>query len=223
MKTLVFALTGALLLGGRPALAAEGGRQGKVYKTPQEVFVAFQAAGIKNDWQTGVACLTEVSQDTWVGFNAYFTVFLKNVSETIARNKAVDRTGRFAEEAKTLDQILSKHGIGPKALQTAGLERGAQFANLDESEAQKRFKKLADMVKDHAGFLHDWFATLKKLGKLPAQGPFIGELKDVKVQGNTATGKRVMPQFTHPIGFKKIEGSWKIEIRAGTLLPGNRN
>jgi hypothetical protein len=209
MKKLLLAAAGALLL----AAPADGAPKGKDYKSPQEVFTAFQAAGKKNDWKTALTCLTAESQDTLVGGMAFTGVFVKGLMESF---KNLDKTGKVAANLKVLDKVLDKHGINQKSLEKAGFKKEIK---MDEKTATKFFKKLAGTVKDRPGFLRDFMAVTKKLSKNKEQEAFGGELKDVKVKDDTATGKIVAGKRTQPIAFKKVGPGWKIAMAAKMFLP----
>ena len=174
-------------------------RTGKVYKTPEAVFDAFIDAGNKKDFKTFVACLTDTSRDKMAGLMIFAGAMNKAFAD-------FDKTGKAKKMVEKIDKIFDKHGLNKEKLDNLKPAPGA-----DPKELQKSLQKVVGTIKDRPGFVADMLVAMDQ-GK-PKSKP---ELKDVKITGDTATGsvveKKGEKENKQPISFKKIGGSWKIEL-----------
>jgi hypothetical protein len=189
----------ALLAGGASGQEARGG---KVYKTPQEVFEAARAAGKKGDWKTVASCLTEKSRDQLAGQAVGLALIFKAFA-------GFDKTGKAKELVKQVDEVLAKHGLTQEKLDAL---KGAKPKGAEESA--KALQKLLGPVKDRNAFIGDLMGVLNKFGG-KKENLFDAELKDVKIDGDNATGtvigKKAGKEQRETFKFKKVGGSWKME------------
>jgi hypothetical protein len=179
-----------------------------LYKTPQAVFEASQRALKKNDWKAFASCLTEKSRDQLAGQMALGAFFLK-------QRAADDPKGRIKDAVKKLDEVFTKHGLTKARL--AELAKDKVTEPKSPAEVGKAMQKLIAPIKDRETFIGDVMAVMEQMhGK--KGGPPETELKDVKVDGDTATGtaitRRGGKEMREPFAFKKSGGSWRIELRA---------
>ncbi len=208
----------AVMLTAPPALA-----DGIVYKTPQEAFDTLVAALKHDDWKTACTTLTDETIDQMTGALLVRGISLKRFMEEFA---AKDRQGKLKEPLKILDALFERHGLTKEKLEKLDL-KSVLKGKGDKKDLQKGFAMLAASVKDRCGFLGDFFKALKKLpGKQDAPGFVpVGDvaLKDLKVEGNSASGSIVAmkdgKEKRDPIRFRKIGEGWKIELELKTGGP----
>jgi len=192
---------------GKPGSDAKS----KSYGSPNEVLDAAAAAAKSEDWAAFSQCLTNESRDAFAGMLVFGATFAKAFAE-FDKEKGKEMT-------KGIDDALQKHGITEERLKE--MQKDAPLKG-DQKEASKAFAKLVEPVKDKGAFIADLMAALKKLGKPGQEGPMLeGELKDVKIDGDTAKGTFVRKtkdgqDKKEPIEFRKVGGSWKIQLSMDT-------
>jgi hypothetical protein len=203
---------GAFLLAALAVPAAWGkgdSAHKKVFKTPQEAFDAAKTAAEKGKWKDFAQTLTRQGLENVTAMTAMGGVMIKG----FAGAAGAKLTDEQKEALKELDKALTKHGLTEKFLKKMKPEEGSPPPKPEETK--KRAKELIKPIKDRAAFLGDVFTAIKKLG---TGGNLLqgAELKEVKIDKNTATGvvvnKRGTREQREPITFKKVGGSWKIEI-----------
>src|SRR5262249_52567761 len=94
----------------------------------------------------------------------------------------------------------------------------------DPEAAKKGMKQMLEPIKDKNAFVADMMTAMKKLGGDKKDSGPMGkdaELKDVKIEGDTATGTVVTKhdgkEKSEAIKFRKVGGGWKIELPADML------
>jgi hypothetical protein len=173
------------------------------YSTPQATFDTAKAAVAKEDWKGFAQCLTPDSRDTMAGA----MVMAGSMMQAFAGLGGDE--GK--KEAKDVEAVLKKHGIDEKSLEGPPLGD----AKTDPNEAMK---KLSSSIKDRDAFIGEIMTVMSKSGKMKDKGPMTKDatLKDVKVDGDTASGtiatKADGKDVNEPIKFRKISGAWKMEI-----------
>ncbi|MEX2186435.1 MAG: hypothetical protein WD875_06565 [Pirellulales bacterium] len=158
--------------------------------TPEATFEAAKAAEEKGDWHAFVACVTPEGQEE----GAMGMVLMAGFSSS-ADVKAA----------------LEKHGL---------TEEWGKKVGEDESikDPEAAMKKMLEPVKDHAAFLADVLTALAKEKDSGFKGPDFrnSTLKDVKIDGDTATATREFEEKgtkeTQAITFKKVDGNWRMEM-----------
>jgi hypothetical protein len=209
----VAALVAALAL-------ATSGHGGETYRTPQDVFNAAKEAAKKKDIKGFMNCVTEESQDILAGGTAFAAVMLKSFATAFAKG---DEAKKLLERMKDLDATLARHGLTEEALARMKGELSIDVAKNPEA-IKKAIKILVRPVKDKVAFFGDVLAALDKLGTKPGEGPLPAdaELKDVKVEGDFASGVVVSrkddKERREPLHFKKVGGGWKIDLPLDLLL-----
>jgi hypothetical protein len=171
-----------------------------VYKTPRAAFEAALAASKKGDVKGYMACLTPGSQRRMASGLALQSLGLR------ARAREDED---FHDRARPVLAVMSKHGITARATRDIRRPRDAE-------EAAKARRTLAELIKKPAAFAVEYLNALKKAGlvkKLPPPMP-PGELRDVKIDGERATGSFILKigdqQRIQTLRFARIEGSWKL-------------
>jgi hypothetical protein len=177
--------------------------------TPEEAFNAFKKATANKDTRTAMELLTpdliDQSVEAMIGAGALLVILPAE-----ARKNAPPIVG-----------LLKKHGITEDDLKKAN----------GQKDKAKYIKGLAAKVKDKVGLIIDITEAQVKRGKEPDKRKEPDEearrellaatLKDVKVEGDTATGKVVsrlkdrtgkFVEKVDTIRFKKIGGNWRIDI-----------
>jgi hypothetical protein len=197
----------ALLLA---ALAVTAGAQkdkdekkAKLYKTPQEVFDAAEAAEAKKDSKTMAACLAPASQKEFAALLAVIAVEKRRAAKD---EKDEKKREALAKEAKPANEILDKHGLTEKAT------KDVRFADTPKENKQVR-KTLDELIKKPEAFLAEMLAVSDFLG---GDKDKKSKLTDVKIDGDKATGTVVTEgkdkgkERKEPVGFVKINGGWRI-------------
>jgi len=131
--------------------------------------------------------------------------------------KFADRKGADDETAVRMakvDVIMKKHGLDPDKEPTGEITE-------DMKEMVVEFKKDLSPVKDRAVFLGEMLQVLSDPEGYGLKGPdlkaiFGGELKNVKVEGDSATATLVRTQNgqeqSTPYAFKLVDGIWLIDV-----------
>ncbi len=186
---------GAALIFPLVALAAGGAT------SPEGVFENFKAAMKSKDYKGGFAQMTPDSQDVMMGglaMNMYFGV-----------------DPAKAEDAR---KVVEKCGI-----------KKPDPTKLQGQDPRMAMKALVADVKDRAGCFAEMMAWMEsnaagkdRAEKMDAYSH--AELSGVKAEGDSATGtvkvKLGSEEQTSQMAFKKIGGTWYIDLVAQTGQPG---
>jgi hypothetical protein len=184
------------------------------FDTPQACFDAAKEAVANKDPLTFCNCLTEESQDTVAGAFIVMGGVMKTMSGMASLGGA-----QAAEQAQKnfagIDAVLKKHGVTEDALKKASaLAQGPQDPAA--------MHNVADVVHDKPTFIAEMIGAMEQM----AQGPsfvekmseeFMGELKDVKIEGDKATAMLAGPDHERPIEFRKTATGWKLHIGSDEL------
>jgi hypothetical protein len=196
-----------------------GGGAGQVFKSPEEAFRTAQAAAAKGDWATFVKILTPETVDMMAGT----MIFLGAVAKGhVTEGPAPFLAEKLADIKEPLGKVFDKHGLSDQILKT--MAAGNDFPKLIKPPTAEQLAKLAGNIRDRTGFTVEAMTVvvpaMAKLNPTKNADPFFGDkvLKDVKVNGNKATGKLV-PVVNgveqpggQPIEFHQINGSWHITV-----------
>jgi hypothetical protein len=156
------------------------------HKTPQEVFDAAKTAIMKDDLKTFVDCLAPESIETMAGAMACTQLPPKR-------------------------ELLAKHGLTDEIIKKLPKMKGVPSAE----DQEKIFKAWSVPIKDKAAFLVEVFAARLKEEKNKMKELGSTALKDLKIDGDKATGKIVgLPGGKEePVEFKKMSGGgWKVVL-----------
>ena len=161
--------------------------------SPEDVFAKFKKATENDDYKGAFNCLEESTQNGMVAGMVIMSGFMVMGDD---------------DAKKKMDEVMKKHKLN----------------DLDEKEMEK-FKDdqkaamdfVASKVKDKAQFFADVMSVASK-AKNAGDNSFAikGELKDVKTDGDKATGKIVVKDGKEePISFVKVDGRWLIKMDMG--------
>jgi hypothetical protein len=216
-------LAGSLLLLAALTVAVAGDRQ-PVYRTPQEVFDAAKKALQREDWKGFCGTITDNSLASFVGQLILMPLTYKRIVNTVPEDRQKEILAKFQKEIlaklKPLEEVMARHGLTEETIaKTKDDKPGGKGL---EALAQ-RARKLAARIKDRPAFVADMAAAMKKANPKAAQElPLAtdGELKDVKIDGDTAKGeivtKRGGQEQRESISFRRINGGWKIDEPLGS-------
>lgn len=188
------------------------------YAKPEDAFDAFVKAMKKNDLKAAHATLTPDSADRMLAELIVGTQIMKALAT------AFDKTGKAAEAFKSIDEVLDRHGIKAEKLEETLKE--ANKVKDDRKKTAALLAKLLEPVKDRAALVGDLGAKLDKVGGMKKKDFPEAKLSDVKTDGDTATGKLTLKEGdkedSQTLTFKKIKGSWLIELPEGFGRPKAR-
>jgi hypothetical protein len=201
----------------------EGGDPAQ-HDSPQAAYVAAKAATGAKDYKAFCDCLTSESRDVMAGGMIRVALFMKEIAaRPLGGPEGEQDKQDLAARRKALDDVLAKHGMNEdqlKAIQAMDLAAPAV-------EGMAALAKLTTPVKDKSAFLVEIMNAMDALesaylgspggmGKNATTGMFEGRLEDIKVEGDRATAQVVLApdgqEQRLPIGFKKVNGSWLIEL-----------
>jgi hypothetical protein len=203
-------VAGGLLLLAGLTVAVAGDRQ-PVYRTPQEVFEAAKKALQKEDMKGFCATLTDDSRDAFAGVMVLMPMMVKG----FAKFAPEDKQKELLAKLKPLEDVMTKHGLTEEALNKM---KGEKPAGKGPEAMKQALKQLVAPVKDRCAFIAEMVAAFKKVDGKAKEGPIDikGELKDVMIDGDKAKGVIVGTkdgkEKRDPIEFRKIAGSWKIDL-----------
>src|SRR5207249_800354 len=156
-----------MLLGGAVlALVVADVHGQKVYKTPQDVFKAAQAAAKKNDLKTFYRLLTPESAERMASQMAMLGVMFKGFSQ-------LDE--KIAKQMKPIFEAMDKHGLTDEKLK----KMKKIDPKADPKEQAKAMKQLVEPIKDKGAFFADMMAALKKVNP---KGGGLEELADATLE-----------------------------------------
>lgn len=212
MNTMRFQLVGivlfsALLYAGCSSENGGGTAGGRgassvTYDSPQAVFDAAKAAVDKDDWAGFCACLEPASRDKLAaifGFMSAMEVAMAEMQGDDAKKKA-----------EQIKEVFTKHGITEEMLKDESEQTGSM------EDAMMEFIK---PIKDRQAFIADMGKVTGSKFKesIPIKGATT--LNDVTEDGDTAKGtmkfEMMDQEQTDQIDFKKVDGSWGIELKDG--------
>jgi hypothetical protein len=219
IRTLTFLLAMALPLLGWAEEPNSKQSKANRYASPTAVFEAYREARGSRDTRTCFSCLTPVMQDEVV-FQTFFECAERNSKEDQALIKSqIDLSAANDDYEK---RYKVKHGIDlPKV--RAGHENDPKFVPPANDDGLLR-DAVAAHVKDIPGFVE----AAAKLSKERPVSP-LGDLRDLVVQGDTATGHAkvtIVPNvaggetpvkpgespavYDRPFKFRRVDGGWLI-------------
>jgi hypothetical protein len=178
------------------------GKGGVEYKTPEEAFEAFKTAAKDKDHKKFMNCLTPESQEQMAAMLVFSASFMSGFAE-------MDKTGEAKKKMKPIADVMEKHGLTEEVL------KKQPEVKPGKEDPAKAMKPLLDLIKDKPAFCVDMLTAMDQTGQKGgfSEGAASATLKDVKIDGDTATGKvSSEKKKDEPIEFKKIGNSWKIDL-----------
>lgn len=178
----------------------------KKYTSPEAVFEAARSAVADEDMEGFVNCLTPESQYLFSGM----LVLVGSMMMDFAAFAGDDADA--AEAVSNMEKVFEKHGLTEHGWLTEDVMK--EMEEADESDSTAAMEKLAEPIKDKAAFMADMLEAFKGLdneGGSPAD-QFKGTLKDIKIDGDSASAVLEDGGNTEPIQFKKVKGSWLIHL-----------
>lgn len=192
----------------------------KLYPSPKAVFDAYREACARRDWRACFPLLSREGQDDAV-FEAYFSLMMDPQDEqsyAVLKRYGVDET-TLTRDLKR--EYKAKHGVEPaddKALLDFLEKEYKAKHGVDAPESRDTWSRELDLwyrdiwtdvlwrhIKDKAGF----YAAAVNLALEKYPDPPLGDLEQVAVQNDTATGRVAFPSFHYetPPGKKtrKVE------------------
>ena len=208
-------VAGSLLLLAAVSLAIAGDRQ-PVYRTPQEVFQASLKAYQRDDYKALCTMLTDAARDQLAGQVAFGSLLNRNRLRASIESAPADKRKEIAAKVKSLDDVLSKHGLTEEALNKM---KKKPADPKDPDPAKQMLQQLTAPIKDRCAFIVAMAPVLKKLSPDQGKGgpvPPDSRLKDIKIDGDRAKGVIVYKdggeEQREPVAFRKRMGSWKIDL-----------
>ena len=164
--------------------------------TPEATFAAFQQAAKDNDWKTAASLMSPESQAMLAGMSVIGSSFVP--LEDPAKQKE-------------LEALLTKHGIDLTANEkepTPEELAGGQEAMM---------MSLTESIPDKPAFIAEINAWMQKNSDEPGGGlsdqfANLGELSDLKVEGDSAAAQIKTEFGPQPIEFRKSGDSWVVHL-----------
>ncbi|WP_182870992.1 hypothetical protein [Stieleria mannarensis] len=162
--------------------------QQATFETPDAVTKAFAEAAKNNDWKSAIEMITPESQEMIV------TGMVMQASFMTMEDEA---------KGKELKALMERHGLDEASMSDEGPGIG------EEPDVNR-------LVDDLPAFVADLAAWIAK-HDTDSSNPFasIGDVTDVKIDGDAATGKLATEMGKQPVEFRKIDGGWKLHLAMG--------
>jgi len=184
------------------------------YDSPQACFDGAKTLVKNKDYKGFCQCLTPDSQNLMGGMFSMMPSMMKQFAALGGDEGLKEFETKFAK----INQIIAASGIN-----TDDFPGMAEMQKLQQDEAKLRevFAKALAPVKDRAAYVAELMVAYEALQDGQDGGPQFsaavdGELKDIQIDGDTATATLVLenegePQ-EQPLNFKKVDGSWLIDL-----------
>ena len=172
-----------------------------IYASPKAVFDAAVKAEKKGDYKTFMSLYDTRSKNLTTGKLVASGAMFKHYIHS-------KEGAKFKAKAPELDKLLTKYGIGREAIAKAA--PGGKPGKLPN---EKTLIELGKLVKDQGGFAQEIIPFVESLG-LTKKDDSGGELKDLEIAGDKATGVKVKKvdgkEVREPIEFVKVGRSWRL-------------
>jgi hypothetical protein len=157
--------------------------------SPEAVFERVAAAAAKNDWKTVFECIDPEKAD-----HILFGITV-DVSVAASRDKTL---------AVEYQAIIRLHGV-------ADVQQGRDMPLSDETRMDPIVRAMFAKVSNKPRYFAEMVRAYQKGPHEPVGREFTGTLKDLKLNGDTATGTVVEFDGKNvPIGFVKRGSSWYV-------------
>ena len=206
-------LLAVLLFAGLVTFASAQDKAEVVYASPKAVFEAALEAEKKGDYKTFMSLYDPKSRNLTTGrlvaTSARFKLFM-----------ASKEGAKFEAKAPELDKLLTKYGIGREAIAKA-----APGGKPGKMPNEKTLIELGKVVKDQGAFANEIIPFMEGLGS-SKKGDSSGELKDLEIKGDKATGSKVKQvdgkEVREPIEFVKVGRSWRLVAEKSGKTPKDK-
>jgi len=210
-----------------PAMSEpEGGGPAK-HDSPQAAYDAVKAATRTKDYNTLCDCLTPESRDVVAGAMIGGASMMMDMAVRERDLFSPENKPHWEASCRALKVVLAKHGVKEDQLKSI-----QAMASMDSGpspeDAMAALAKLTTPIKDKPAFMREiknamgamLLACSGKPGEVVKNRTIIifeGRLENIKVECDRATaqvmGTPDVEEMGVPIiGFKKVNGSWLIEI-----------
>jgi hypothetical protein len=191
------------------SIGCNGSAGGGNFDTPEACFQSIRQAALNKDIPGLCRCLTVESQNVLAGGMVMMTGMLKMMGGMAAMG-GPEAAAQSQQMMAAVSTVLAKHGITDAAL--AGIQPNPQTMSDPNAVAA-----LADPVKDKPQFIADMFGALEQFNQNQGFGDqfteqIAGTLKDVKIDGDTATAVVVTTKGEEPLEFRNTPEGWKLQI-----------
>jgi hypothetical protein len=184
----------------------------RTYAAPQDVFDVAKSAMQKNDLAAVCECITDDSRDLFGG-----GLLLR----LLVARKSLASAGKEEDKLlmKKIDQILSKHGLTDQHLAKFS-DAAKSFRGSNLESRLKTTRAVLEPVVHRNAFVAELVGVLHKNNGNGAAGLLKSKsiLTEVKIDKDSAIGTVIhnhdSKKSTSVIHFKKIGGSWKIDMTA---------
>jgi hypothetical protein len=182
----------------------------KTDNTPEGVFRAFEKAARTKDHRAFFLCLTPESQEQMTGTLVSAGIMMGKASALISdpeKNKA----------ARELGAVLVKHGVTPEVQGKLLKEFFRTKPSKDDQKANaQRTASMAKPVKNRVDFYAAAMPLFERLAGETMAPPSDTTLKDLKVNGDRASGVAVFKvkgkDKRDKVEFHKVAGKWKVHL-----------
>ena len=196
------------------------------HDSPQAVYNAAKAATETKEYNAICDCLTPESRDVVAG------VMIRVASDMVdvaARDRDLmsfaENKPPWEASCRVLEDVLAKHGV--KEDQLKSIQDMDPAASQEDTMAA--LAKLGAPIKDKPAFMGEiknamramLLAYMGKQGGMANNKTIIileGRLENINVEGDHATARVVVThngkEMRESIGFKKVNGSWLIDLMA---------
>jgi len=186
----------------------------KKYDKPEDAFDAMNKAMKDRKWDEVYDVLTPESGEKMLGGILIMTGTFKQFAK-------LDSTGKLAEKLEPITKAIEKAGVKDSDIEDA-LKSAAEKKGDAKAMAEVT-KKLVEPVKEKGKLLGEVMNEMEALNPKKQDIPE-AKVKDVKIDGDTATGttvtKRGDKDEESPVTFKKIDKGWRVELPDGLFNKG---
>jgi len=179
------------------------------YETPEACFAGAKAAVSNKDPLAFCRCITPQSQDSLAGAMVVLGGMMRMMSDMAAMGgpEAVEQAN---QQFGPINAVLGKHGVDDDTLKKA-----AQL--VQQAPSAEALKSAADGVSNKPVFIAEMIGAMESLSQASSFAEkmgeeYAGDLQDVKVEGDVATGRTGGKDGGQEIEFRKTDRGWLIHI-----------
>ena len=182
-------------------------------KTPESIFERAKSSAQDKDYKTFVDCFTPESQDSLAKVMVQAAAGLMMLKDMPSMPGAPGG-GQIAKMEALLPEveaILERHDISSEDLS----QGGGMFGMMGMGDSSE-IDSIVDGIKNKPAFIGDMMDAMEELGEdaQSVEGSFVGELTEVEINGERATGKITnLPNGGDgDIEFHKTSEGWRIHL-----------
>lgn len=163
------------------------------HSSPQAVFSSAKSAIKSKNYSKFFSLVDPDTQASMAGTMAMMASTMKTTMSRFTALAGGDES-KVADELEKIDKVLEKHGVSSE--QISGKSPG----------------DVAALIKNKPAFIGDMIKVMesaqKAAGTEANEPPDLGELSNVEIDGDSATGTMTSDDRDTTITFKKIDGKW---------------